>query len=242
MKPADLERLLALADELVDLRERVAESDRLTAEAAHERGLIAAVPLLRRTLSAAQPRIVGIARELERQWVAQAPLESAWQRAVELELQAGAVGAPVEALQDESERARVAVESARLETRDPLDRIRAEWERMSAAVAEPPLALDPPPPLHRDGRPQAGRRDALAMVAYADETLDTAETLAGAAEQRLSAVLARLARLAVDDAARAALAELELAAPRRVELPGDAPPSAEARLRRAGVEVVAEAP
>ena len=242
MKPAELEHLLALADELVDLRERVTESDRLTTEAAHERGLLAAVPPLRRELSAARPRIVGIARELERHWVAQAPLESAWQRAVELELQATDVGAPAEALRDESERARLAVESARLETRDPLDRIRGEWERMTSAVAQPPLALEPPPPLHRDSRPQAGRRDALAMVAFVGETIDAAETLAAAAEQRLEAVLARIARLAVDDAARARLAELELAVPRRVAVPDGAPPATEARLRRAGVEVVAAAP
>jgi hypothetical protein len=242
VRPAELDHLLALADELVDLRERVSESDRLTAEAAHERGLIAAVPPLERALAAARPRIVEIARELERQWVAQAPLESAWQRAVELELQANAVGAPTEALRRESERARVAVESARLETRDPLERIRVEWDGMTAAGTAPPLALDPPPPLHQDDRPQAGRRDALAMVAYAGETIDAATALAASTTRRLEAVLDRLAGLGIDDAARSRLTELELAVPRRVELPDDALPSAEARLRRAGVEVVSTAP
>ncbi|HUZ84726.1 MAG TPA: hypothetical protein VMU66_08530 [Gaiellales bacterium] len=242
MRPAELEALLDAADELVGLRERVGESDRLEAEAAHERRLIEAAAPLGVLLDAARGRIAVIARELERQWVAQAPLEAAWQRAIDLEQQALAVGAEAGPSHREAERARIAAEAARLSTRGPLERLLAERQAISEAVTAPPIALDPPAPPRRDDRPQSGRRDALELIEFAGTAAEAAARLALAADQRRAEIAARLDVLAVDESLRDRLAGIERGLPASVELSEQAPASAGLRLRRAGIEVIAAAP
>ena len=235
MNPAELDRLTAVAEELAAVRARIAEDARLRSEAEREQRLVDAAAPAQDVLRASRERLAATARVLERQWVAQAPGESAWQRAVELEQVADAAGVDTASLRSESERLRAAVESARDQTRAPIDDLRRERDLISTAAAAPPIGLDPPPPGRHDNRPQAARRDALELIDYAIQADAAAELLAAEAAQRLTGIRTELDRLAVGDAARTRLGELERALPARLELPAGTPPSVAARLRRAGV-------
>lgn len=237
MNQAELERLTVAAAELTAIRARVDEDGRLRAEARRERELIAAVAPLLDLLQHSRARLTVTVRLLERQWVAQAPAESAWQRALELEQVAVAAGADAAAPHRDSERARAVAESARAESRAPLAEVRRERALIETAATAPPIGLDPPPPGRRDDRPQAGRRDALALLDYAARAGEAAELLAAGAGERLDEIRLQLDRLAVDDAARERLEELARTLPQRVALPAGAPPSLAARLQRAGVAV-----
>lgn len=235
MNPAELERLIGVAEELAAVRSRIAEDARMRAEAAREQRVVDAAAPAGEVLRASCARLTAIARALERQWVAHAPAESAWQRAVELEQVAVAAGADAGSLHGESERLRAVVEAAWAQTRTPLDELQRERDAIATATTGPPIGIDPPPSGRRDNRPQAVRRDALELIDHAIQAATATDLLAAEAEQRLAGVRAELDRLAVDGATRARADELARALPARLELPAGTPPSVAARLRRAGV-------
>ena len=120
MRSKELERLLGAADELVAARAQLARAEALEAEIARDRALVEQVPGLIAALERCRGSIAELARELERQWVDQGPLVAAWQRAAELEQLAAAAGVDGGEEQADAERARLQVETARLQTRELL--------------------------------------------------------------------------------------------------------------------------
>lgn len=236
MKPAELERLLALADEVEDLERRLVRAETLAAELARDREAVAAAP----GVVAATERVVvelePITRELEREWVDQGPLVTAWQRAVELEQVAEAAGADPGPSAEDVQEARLRVESARLATRRQrvlIDRVR---QSMIDAVAESPFDAEIPPS-RDDARPEAARREALELADLAmDAARDIAEAGSAAAEHAADAG-AELARLGDPGDLRRALEVARERLPDEVTLDPSAPASAAVRLARAGVRV-----
>ena len=178
-----------------------------------------------------------VARELEREWVAQSPLVAAWQRAVDLAQLAEAAGADVAPYRDDADAARRRVEAARLATREQRDRLAEHRERLADTLLAAPLELDPPPPVADDSRPEALRRDALELIRLAEVADRTAAQAAAVAAERLAAVREELDGLGPLEDVAARLAELEQRLPEEVELDADAPPSVAIRLRRAGLRV-----
>ena len=85
-----------------------------------------------------------VARALEEEWVAQGPLVSLWQRAVELAELAESAGADPAPFRVEVDEARRRVESARLETRDALDRLVEQREALMDVALAAPFELPPP--------------------------------------------------------------------------------------------------
>jgi hypothetical protein len=234
--------MLELADELVAARAALRRMAALDAEIAHERTVIARVPELAAAVTARRGAIEQIARELEVQWVDQGPLVSLWQRAAELAELAEGSGADGTEYRADVDEARVRVETARLTTRETLDRLCTERAALVDVLLEAPFDLPTPAPVRDDGRPEAGRRDALSLIEAADDALETFE------EQRRRAVIelrrATREHAEMGDAAavEARIADLERELPEVVELPPSAPPSAAVRLRRAGLEVSADIP
>src|SRR5436309_10393915 len=139
MKPADLEHLLALADEVESLERRHARAEVLVAELDRDQDVVAAAPRVGAAMERAAAALQPIARELEREWVDQGPLVAAWQCAVELEQVAEAAGAdPVPSAED-AEAARLHVEAARLATRRQRELIDREREAMADALEGAPF-------------------------------------------------------------------------------------------------------
>ena len=184
-----------------------------------------------------RPPIEQLAREFEQQWVAQGPLVSLWQRAVELTQLADGAGADTTEYRADADRARHQVESARLQTREVLDRLCGERAALVDAISAAPYPMPDPPPVRDDGRPEAARRDALALLEVAGEAIDASEHERERAEQRLAKARAELAELGDAEQLAEQIAALEQALPDVVELPGSAPPSSALRLERAGVRV-----
>ena len=91
-----------------------------------------------------------------------------------------------------------------------------------------------------DGRPEAGRRDALDMLDLADEAIAMAEHERHRARQRISEASAEIAELG-DPADLAARVAEEQRLPDVVELPTSAQPSAGMRLQRAGIRTTGAA-
>jgi hypothetical protein len=234
---ADLDRLLEHADRASELQHRLDRARRLEAEIRDDAAVDRAVPTLVEAIHRSQAVIAGIARELEREWVAQGPLVSNWQRAVELAQVAEAAGADASGSRAEAADARARVESAQLATRDHREALAAERQRLVDALLQLPVELDPPPPVRVDGRPEAVRRDAMAFLQLGDVASEAAERARGEACERLEEARARLAELGSAAALEQELCRHRAQLPPAVELPGDAPPSAALRLRRAGVEV-----
>src|SRR6476646_605037 len=112
MKQAELDRLLAVADEVEDLERRLARAEMLASELAHDRELVAAAPGVVSASERAALEPEPITRELEREWVDQGPLVTAWQRAAELEQVAEAAGADPGPSAEDAEAARLQVEAA----------------------------------------------------------------------------------------------------------------------------------
>lgn len=233
--------MLEVADELVDARAAQSRMESLQQEIAHESAIAAAAPEVAAAIAARRPPIEQLARELEQQWVAQGPLVSVWQRAVELSQLAEASGADPADYRADIDRARQQVESARLETRDVLDRLCTQREALADAILAAPFPLPSPPPVRDDGRPEAGRRDALDMLDLADEAIATAEHERHRARQRISEASAEIAELGDPADLAARVAELEQRLPDVVELPTSAQPSAGMRLQRAGVRTTGAA-
>jgi hypothetical protein len=213
----------------------------LQQEIAHESAIAAAAPEVAAAIAGRRPPIEQLARELEQQWVAQGPLVSVWQRAVELSQLAEASGADPADYRADIDRARQQVEAARLETRDVLDRLCTQREALADAILTAPFPLPSPPPVRNDGRPEAGRRDALDMLDLADEAIAMAEHERHRARRRISEASAEIAELGDPADLAARVAELEQRLPDVVELPTSAQPSAGMRLQRAGVRTTGAA-
>lgn len=237
MTPASLDRILETAAEVERLRDALRHAEALAAEAAHLEQVVAAAPRLHiaagKTVGAVEP----VARELEREWVAQVPLVTVWQRAVDLAELAEAAGADTAPYREDADAARRRVEAARLATREQRERLAAERDRLADVLLEAPLELDPPPPVADDSRPEALRRDALELIRLAEEADGAAEAAAAAAAERLAALAAELDAGGRPDVLARRLAELERDLPDELALDPDTPPSVAMRLRRAGLRV-----
>ncbi len=233
----DLDRLLETAAEVERLRDALRHAEALEAEAAHLEQVVSAAPRLRAAAGATAGEVEPLVRELEREWVAQGPLVTVWQRAVDLAELAEAAGADAAPYRDDADEARRRVEAARLATREQRERLAAQRERLADVLLEAPLELDPPPPVADDSRPEALRRDALELIRLADEARGAAESAAADAAARLTAVRAELAASGGRDALAEQLAGLEPKLPAELELAPDTPPSVAMRLRRAGLRV-----
>jgi hypothetical protein len=233
--------MLEAADELVTARSQQARIVALEQEIAHESEIAGRVPGVVEAVSQRHQPIEQLARELEGQWVAQGPLVSLWQRAVELSQLADGAGADPADYQAEIDRARQQVEVARLQTRDVLDRLCTQHEALVDAILAAPYPLPTPPAVRDDGRPEAGRRDALALLELIDEVISVSQEQRQRAEQRLAEARSELAKLG--DAAELAerIAALQRSLPETVEMPRSAPPSSGLRLQRAGVRVTGAA-
>ncbi len=237
MTPPDLDALLETAAEMERLREAMRHAEALESEAGRLEDVVAAAPRLRTSADAAVGEIEPIARELEREWVAQGPLVALWQRAVDLVQLAEAAGADTAPYRADADDARRRVEAARLETREQRERLAAQRERLADALLETPLDLDPPPPVADDARPEALRRDALELIRLAYEADGAAAAAAVDATGRLQELRAELAAVGTPALIATRIAELERRLPDELELDPDAPPSVAMRLRRAGLRV-----
>jgi hypothetical protein len=237
MKGRDLERALGLADELVEVRARLDRMRALEEQLGHEADVEQRAPQVASAAAARVPSIERITRSLEEQWVAQGPLVSIWQRAVELAELAESAGADSGPLRADVQDARHRVEAARLETHDHLDALCREREALMDIALAAPFELPSVDAVHDDPRPEAARRDGLALAAFAREIERAAGEAGAAARDAITQLRAELASLGDRGALETRAAELEADLPARVELPASAPPSAAMRLRRAGVEV-----
>ncbi|MGN6378419.1 MAG: hypothetical protein ACTHNU_05665 [Gaiellales bacterium] len=237
MTRAELERVLEQADLVAELRGRLDRARRLEAEAAQDEQIDRSVPEVVQAVRLRRDAITSITRELEREWVAQGPLVSAWQRAAELVAVAESAGAEAGDIRDEAEQARGRLESARLATRDRRQQLIDERERLVDSLLELPLEVELPAPVRDDGRPEAVRRDALAYAELADPAPVAAEVARQAARDRLRQARAELAELGSPETLENAIQHESAGLPEICELPADAPPSAAMRLRRAGVSV-----
>jgi len=160
--------MLELADELVAARLVLHRLTALEAEIAHDREIVARAPELAASISERRAGIEEVARDLEAQWVDQGPLVSLWQRAVELAELAEGSGADSAEHRADVDQARLRVETARLVTRDTLDRLCSQREVLVDVLLAAPFDLPTPAPVRDDGRPEAGRRDALALLEAVD--------------------------------------------------------------------------
>jgi hypothetical protein len=233
----DLDRLLETAAEVERLRDALRRAETLAAEVAHLEDVVSAAPRLRTAAGETVGEVEPVARELEREWVAQGPLVTEWQRAVDLAQLAEAAGADPAPYRDDADEARRHLDAARLATREQRERLAAQRERLADALLEAPLELDPPPPVADDARPEALRRDALELIRLAEEARGAAEAAAATAVARLATVRAELAAVGRRDVLAGRLAGLERELPDELELDPEAPPSVAMRLRRAGLRV-----
>jgi hypothetical protein len=237
MTRAELERLLEQADRVVELRAKLDRARRLEQEMETDADIDRSVPEVVSAVQERRDEITSIARELEREWVVQGPMMSAWQRAAELTQMAEASGADASDVREEAAQARDRLESARLSTRDQRQRLVEQRDRLVDCVLELPLEVELPPPVRDDGRPEAVRRDALAYAELAEQVAGAAERVRLEAKERLQEARGELAELgSVADLERE-LRTQEQGLPGDMALPDDAPPSAGPRLRRAGVSV-----
>ncbi len=234
--------MLELADELVSARLVLHRLAALEAEISHDREVVARAPELVASISDRRAGIEEVARDLEAQWVDQGPLVSLWQRAVELAELAEGSGADGTEYRADVDEARRRVETARLVTRDTLDRLCSQREALVDVLLAAPFDLPTPAPVRDDGRPEAGRRDALALIEAADAALEVTKEQ----EQRAAGELERAARehAQLGDEAEVAsrIADIQRDLPEIIELPSSAPPSAAIRLQRAGLRVTVDAP
>ncbi len=237
MKARELERLLELADEVAELEARLRRVNALEAEIGHEREIAALAPEVARSAACRLRSIEQVARALEEEWVAQGPLVSLWQRAVELAELAESSGADPAPYRIEVDEARRRVESARLKTRDALDQLVAEREALMDIALAAPFELPAAEAIRDDMRPEAARREALALAEFAREIERRAERARHEAEQRTAEVTAEMEQYGPVESLQARIDELRGQLPARVELPRSAAPSAARRLARAGVAV-----
>jgi hypothetical protein len=237
MTSPELDRLLETAEEVGRLRDVRRRAEALNEEIAQLEDVVAAAPRVHAGADRVAGEVEPVARELEREWVAQSALVTAWQRAVDFAQLAEAAGADVAPYRDDADAARRRVEAAWLATREQRDRLAEHRERLADALLAAPLELEPPPQVAEDPRPEALRRDALELIRLAEVADRTAAQAAAVAAERLAGVRAELEELGSLEDVAARLAELEQRLPAEVEVDADAPPSVAIRLRRAGLRV-----
>jgi hypothetical protein len=237
VKRGELERLLAIVDDLEDVRRRLHRAEVLEREIEHDRAIAARAPDVEKVALGRRDAIQPILRGLERQWVNQGPLVADWQRAVELAQQAESAGVDAAPYQADVDDARRTVEAARLETRDWLGQLATEREVLMDAAVEAPFELESAPPVNDDDRPEAARRQALALTELAVGIAEVAVSERQQAERRLADATAELK--GIGSAAELAERERELRAqiPDVVTFSDSEPPSAAMRLERVGVRV-----
>ncbi|HEY8858295.1 MAG TPA: hypothetical protein VIM27_02495, partial [Gaiellales bacterium] len=83
MTSPELDRLLETAEEVGRLRDVKRRADALNEEIAQLEDVVAAAPRVHAGADRVAGEVEPVARELEREWVAQGPLVAAWQRAVD---------------------------------------------------------------------------------------------------------------------------------------------------------------
>jgi hypothetical protein len=237
VRSRELERLLETADELVEARDRLRRAEALEERIGRERDVQERAPEIAAAAGSRREAIEPIARELESQWVSQGPLVSQWQRAVELADLAEGSGADSTEYRSEVDEARRRVEAARVGTRDQLAQLEAEREKLMDIALEAPFDLPSAGPVHDDGRPEAGRRDALSLIEFAERIEHEAGDEQVRAAKAVEDAQAELAELGDPVELAARVRELEGRLPEIVEVPSSAPPSASQRLQRAGVRV-----
>ena len=238
MKRPELEQLLEAADAVEDLRSALGRARALENELDRDAAIERDLPRMVDALGEQRAAIAGVTRELEREWVAQGPMLSLWQRAVDLAEQAEAAGADSSEYRQEAERARARLEAARLETRDRREALVTVRAQLVDLLLELPVEVELPAPVRDDGRPEAVRRDALDYHELAGRAAGEAEEAARQARDRMIEAQAELERLGRPSALEKRLQAAERELPAEVELPPSAPPSAERRLGRAGIAVV----
>ena len=237
MKRGELERLLATVDELEDARRRLHRAEVLEREIEHDRVIADRAPVVEQVALGRRDAIEPILRGLERQWVSQGPLVANWQRAVDLMQQAESDGVDATDYRAEADEARRTVEAARLETRDWLGQLTAERETLMDAAVEAPFELEPAPPVGGDDRPEAARRQALALTDLAVGIAEVAVSERRQAEERLADAEAELESLGTPAELAERERELRSRIPDVVTLSGSDPPSAAMRLERVGIQV-----
>ena len=234
--------MLELADQLVAARLVLHRLAVLEAEIAHDREIVSGAPQLAASVLERRAAIEELARELETQWVDQGPLVSQWQRAVELAELAEGSGADSAEYRADVDEARLRVETARLVTRDTLDQLCSRREALVDLLLAAPFDLPTPAPVRDDGRPEAGRRDALALIEAADAALEITEEQRRRAAAELERAARERAELGDEAEVESRIAGLQRELPEVIELPPSAPPSAALRLQRAGLRVTVDAP
>jgi len=234
--------MLELADELVAARLVLHRLTVLQHEIAHHREIVDRAPELAASVLERRRAIEEIARDLEAQWVDQGPLVSLWQRAVELAELAEGSGADSSEYRADVAEARLRVETARLVTRDTLDRLCSEREALVDVLLAAPFDLPTPAPVRADGRPEAGRRDALALLDAADAAVETAEEQGRRAAGELERAARERTELGDEAEVESRIAGLLRELPEAIDLPPSTPPSAAIRLQRAGLRVTVDAP
>ena len=242
MNRAEVETVLELADRRDAVAAQLERVRELEVEIERDVAVELAAPDLIQLLAERLEAIAAIARELERQWVAQGPLVNLWTRAAEQLQLAQSAGVDSEPYEAEVTAAERRVEGARLETRDRREALAAERDRLLTALLDRlPVEVEPPVELRDDARPEALRRDALALIETGDEATRQVEEERGQAVARLAQARAALADLGDAADLERELDDINTRLPSEVELPANAPPSLEQRLRRAGLAVTAGA-
>jgi hypothetical protein len=237
VRSRELERLLETADELVEARDRLRRAQELEERIGRERDIEQRAPEIARAAASQRGPIESIARELESQWVSQGPLVSQWQRAVELAELAEGSGADSSEYRSDVDEARRRVEAARLGSRDQLAALEEEREKLMDIALGAPFDLPSAAPVHDDSRPEAGRRDALSLLDFADRIEQSANEEHARAGRAASDAQRELAGLGDPGELAARVRELEGRLPDAIDVPSSAPPSAHLRLRRAGIRV-----
>jgi hypothetical protein len=239
MNRSDLERVLQLTEQRDAVAERLGRVRELEAEVERDMVVERTVPGLVEALEERRTAIEAIARELEREWVAQGPLVTQWARAVEQVQLAEASEVDPALYVREAAAAEHRVESARLQTRDQRELLAEERSKLIGVLGELPAEREPPEELRDDSRPEALRRDALELIEIAEGAMELATETREHAIARMAAAATELDRLGTAADLERELAELNERLPDAVELPDGLPPSMEQRLRRAGIEITA---
>ena len=235
MNARELDRTLELADELAELRARLHRVRHLEAELDRETEIERRMPEIVGSVARRRSEIEAVARALEQQWVDQEPLVAIWQRAVDLAEQAAYAGADVRPYREDADEARRRVEAARLETREHLDRLARERECLVDVALAAPIELPLAGAVRDDSRPEAARREALALVDYARMLEAAAAEAAGHADAVIAGIRGELAELGDGAELESRIAALEEELPDDVRAARSAPPSAAMRLQRAGI-------